>query len=63
MSDKATFAWADSLNLDVQRAQNKRQVQRVSIALHWGQTAPSVHRLCSNCKRTTPMGTGAQKWV
>jgi hypothetical protein len=63
MSDKATFAWADSLNLDVQRAQNKHQVQRVSIALHWSQTVPFVHRLCSNCKRTAQMGKGAQKWV
>lgn len=63
MSDKATFAWADSLNLDVQWPQHKHQVQRVSIALHWGQTVPSAYRLCSNCKRTAPMGKGAQKWV
>lgn len=63
MSDKATFAWADSLNLDVQLAQNKRQVHRASTDLHWGQTGPSVHRMNCDLKLKAHMGKGAQKWV
>ncbi len=41
MSDKVTFAWADSLNFDVQLAKDKRQVHRAGCAtndLHLGQT-------------------------
>jgi hypothetical protein len=47
MSDKATFSWADSLNLDLQWTQDKREVRR----------------MCGNFKPTARSVEGAQKWV
>ena len=66
MSDKATFAWADSLNLDRQLTKDKRQVHPAGCAtkdLHMGQTVKSVLRMCGNFKLTAHIREGAQKCV
>lgn len=66
MSDKAIFAWADSLNLDVQLTKDKRQVHPAECAtkdLHIGQTVKSLVRMCGNLKLTAHIREGAQKCV
>lgn len=66
MSDKAIFAWADSLNLDVQLTKDKRQVHPAGYAtkdLHMGQTVKSLLRMCGNLKLPAHIREGAQKCV
>ena len=66
MSDKATFAWADSQDLADQWTKDKRQEHHarcVSKVLLWGQTAPSVGHVCNTFNLTAHKGKGSQKWV
>ena len=66
MSDKAIFACAVTLNLDVQWTHDKHQVHPAGCAskdLRLGQTVKSVIRMCSNVNHTAHVLEGSQKWV
>lgn len=63
MSDKATFSWADSLNLDVHWTKDKLQMHRTTKDVHLGQTVKSVRRVCGHAKVTAHSGEGGQKCV